>query len=290
MRAWRRLLAMTALIAVLASCGTARKSGGYYQKDGLPARLPSDVATVKDAVPKVEPLHPFANRAYVALGRTYTPMNSDQPFRQRGKASWYGRQFHGKRTSSGEVYDMFAMTAAHPTLPLPSFVRVTSVKNGTEVIVRVNDRGPFVEDRIIDLSYAAAARLGIAGPGTGEVQIERLTNTVIASGLCCQQAAASATVVEPSPPPLAEAPEPARPVQHWAVQLGAFAQPDNAEAMRMRVAADLQRQGVSQAPRIEWIGNLFRVLLGESSDRAQAVQVAQQLERTLNLPTMLVMY
>jgi rare lipoprotein A len=284
------LLAMAALMAVLASCGTARTSGGYYQKDGLPAQLPPDVATAKDAVPKVEPLHPFANRAYVALGRTYTPMNSDQPFRQRGKASWYGRQFHGKRTSSGEVYDMFAMTAAHPTLPLPSFVRVTSVKNGTEIIVRVNDRGPFVEDRIIDLSYAAAARLGIAGPGTGEVQIERLTNTVIASGLCCQQAAGSAPVAAASPSPLAEATEAARPVQHWAVQLGAFAQPDNAEAMRMRVAADLRRQGVSQTPRIEWIGNLFRVLLGESADRAQAVQAAQQLERTLNLPTMLVMY
>jgi rare lipoprotein A len=238
-------------------------------------------------------------------------MTADAPFRQRGKASWYGRQFHGNRTSSGEVYDMFAMTAAHPTLPIPSYVRVTSVKNGTSVIVRVNDRGPFIDDRIIDLSYAAAARLGIAGPGTGEVQVERLTNAEIASGQCCQavagSAAAAASVAVPAvaaapvarpasaaPTALASLPpepaEPARPVQHWSVQVGAFAQPDNAEAMLRRVQTDLQRQGIAQAPRIEWIGSLFRVLLGESPDRAQAMQVAQQVERTLNLPTMLVMY
>ncbi len=166
--------------------------------------MPVDLAKVPDAVPRVEPLHPYANRPYVALGKTYTPLAADVPFRQRGYASWYGRQFHGNRTSSGEIYDMFAMTAAHPTLPIPSYARVTRVTNGASVIVRINDRGPFKDDRIIDLSYAAATRLGIADAGTGEVDVERLTNADIASGRCCQRtqvATAPAPVLAPAPDP-----------------------------------------------------------------------------------------
>ena len=112
----------------------------------------------------------------------YTPLIGDVPFRQRGMASWYGRQFHGNRTANGEIYDMFGMTAAHPILPLPSYVRVTNVRTGRSVIVRVNDRGPFKHDRVIDLSYAAATKLGIAAAGTGEVEVERITMAQIASG------------------------------------------------------------------------------------------------------------
>ncbi|MGE5337904.1 MAG: septal ring lytic transglycosylase RlpA family protein, partial [Gemmatimonadota bacterium] len=182
----RHTLLWLAACALVAGCATAPKApprgGGYYQNDGPPAQVPADLAGVPDAIPRVEPLNPFANRPYVALGRTYTPLNGDAPFRQRGLASWYGRQFHGNRTSSGEIYDMFAMTAAHPTLPIPSYVRVTRIRTGASVIVRVNDRGPFKDDRIIDLSYAAASRLGFADVGTAEVEIERLTNADIASG------------------------------------------------------------------------------------------------------------
>src|SRR4029434_6351122 len=145
-------------------------------------RTPSELGSVQDAVPRVEPALRGPNKPYVALGRSYTPLTGDVQFRQRGMASWYGKQFHGNRTASGEIYDMFAMTAAHPTLPLPSYVRVTGVNSRQSVIVRVNDRGPFKSDRIIDLSYAAASRLGLIGTGTGQVEIERITHAQIASG------------------------------------------------------------------------------------------------------------
>lgn len=178
-------LLVTLLATLLAACGSTPKParpGGFYQDDGPPERAPADLARTPDAVPRVEPFHPFANRPYTALGRSYTPITDDRAFRQRGFASWYGRQFHGNRTSSGEKYDMFAMTAAHPTLPLPSYVRVTHLRNGASVIVRVNDRGPFKHDRVIDLSYAAAVKLGIAAAGTGEVEVVRLTHADIRAG------------------------------------------------------------------------------------------------------------
>jgi rare lipoprotein A len=159
---------------VLASCSSAPKHPGFYREDGPPEHVPPDLLATPDAIPREEPLNPYANRPYAALGRNYVPDTSDAPFRQRGIASWYGREFQGNRTASGERYDMFAMTAAHPTLPIPSYARVTRVDDGRSVIVRVNDRGPFVRDRIIDLSYAAAVRLGLAAPGSGEVIVERV--------------------------------------------------------------------------------------------------------------------
>lgn len=177
LRAWVVLVVATTLSA----CGTSRP-GGYYQNDGPPERVPGDVALTPDAVPRIEPFLTRANRPYVALGRSFTPLTSDVAFRERGVASWYGRQFHGNRTASGEIYDMFAMTAAHPTLPLPSYVRITLVRTGQSIIVRVNDRGPFKSDRVIDLSYAAAVRLGVVASGTGIVELERLTHAQIASG------------------------------------------------------------------------------------------------------------
>ena len=176
---WRGLTPVAVML--LAACGTTHR-GGYYQNDGPPEQTPSDIASTPDAVPRVEPFLARANRPYVALGRSYTPLTTDVPFRERGLASWYGKQFHGNRTASGEIYDMFAMSAAHPTLPLPSYVRVTGVRNRQSVIVRVNDRGPFKSDRIIDLSYAAASKLGFVGTGTGQVEIERITHAQITSG------------------------------------------------------------------------------------------------------------
>lgn len=176
-----RVLVVLLLTTTFYACGTSRP-GGYYQNDGPPDRVPSNVASTPDALPRIEPFLARANRPYVALGRSFTPLTSDVAFRERGAASWYGRQFHGNRTASGEIYDMFAMTAAHPTLPLPSYVRVTSVHTGQSIIVRVNDRGPFKSDRVIDLSYAAAIRLDIVASGTGMVEVERLTHAQIASG------------------------------------------------------------------------------------------------------------
>ena len=126
-------------------------------------------------VPKYESLSRTGNSPYHEMGKVYVPLSSAVGFEQRGIASWYGKKFHGKRTSNGEVYDMYQMTAAHKILPLPTYVSVTNVSNKKSIIVRVNDRGPFVEGRIIDLSYAAASQLDLVGPGTGEVEIKAIT-------------------------------------------------------------------------------------------------------------------
>ncbi len=180
----RLLPTVTALVAValMAGCGSTpmqpgperapdERPGGYYQDDGPHASPPADLAAVPDAVPRDEPLHRFANRPYQALGQSFTPQTRVAPFTQRGKASWYGRKFHGKRTASGEVYDMYQMSAAHPTLPIPSYARVTNLENGRSVVVRVNDRGPFLRGRVIDLSYTAAYRLGYIDQGSAEVEV-----------------------------------------------------------------------------------------------------------------------
>lgn len=194
-----RALAL-ALALLLSAC--ASRPGRFYSDDGPPDHVPANIAATPDAVPRDEPLNPYANRPYQALGRTYVPDTSDAPFSQRGMASWYGRQFQGNRTASGEPYDMFAMTAAHPTLPIPSYARVTNARDGRSVIVRINDRGPFLYDRIIDLSYAAAVRLGIAGPGSGEVTVDKIQPRLLARATT---AGAGETVRTAAPAPIAGA-------------------------------------------------------------------------------------
>ena len=148
------------------------RRGAYYKDDGPGERSAAELAAVPDAEPKAEPLHRFANRPYQVFGREYVPLASLQPYRQRGTASWYGRRFHGNRTSTGERYDMYAMSAAHPTLPIPSYARVTNLGNGRSIVVRVNDRGPYVGDRIIDLSVQSAKLLGFHGRGLAKVKVD----------------------------------------------------------------------------------------------------------------------
>ncbi len=166
MRKWICVAALS-----LVGCSSTPQKGGYYKDDGPGDKPPAHVA---DAVPRVEPLHKYANRPYKALGKEYVPLTSLQPFKQRGMASWYGKRYHGQKTSSGETYDMYAMTAAHPTLPIPSYARVTSMKNGRSVVVRINDRGPFHAERVIDLSYAAAHRLDFIQAGQAQVEVEAI--------------------------------------------------------------------------------------------------------------------
>jgi len=163
-------------VSILVACGTPsqKRSGGYYKDDGPGSASPGDLSKIPDAKPRVEPLHAHKNRSYSANGRTYAPHTHVKPFRQSGVASWYGRRFHGRPTASGEKYNMYAMTAAHPTLPIPSYARVTSLENGRSVVVRINDRGPFLHGRIIDLSYVAAWKLGYINKGSARVEVEQI--------------------------------------------------------------------------------------------------------------------
>lgn len=189
---WPQIGLVVLTCAILAGCGTSRapggKSGGFatgdgdYRRDGPHANPPANLDAVPDAVPRIEPFASGPNRPYVINGTRYVPETADRPYRASGKASWYGRQFHGRPTSNGETYDMYAMTAAHPTLPIPSYARVTRPDNGRSVIVRINDRGPFIGGRVIDLSYVAAHRLGTLSHGTGDVVVERITHAEIQRG------------------------------------------------------------------------------------------------------------
>ena len=165
-----RALLLVAFTA-LAGCTLEPSRGG---RDDGPGAPPGNLDRIGDARPKSEPLNPGANSPYTVLGRKYVPYQSLKPYRQRGIASWYGRKFHGRRTSSGERYDMYAMTAAHTILPIPSYVRVTNLSNGHSVVVRVNDRGPFHAERIIDLSYTAAHKLGFVNAGSAQVEVEAI--------------------------------------------------------------------------------------------------------------------
>lgn len=158
------------------------RAGAYYEDDGPGANPPANLDRIADAVPRTAPYESGPNKPYIVFGKEYVPDISDHPYLERGIGSWYGRKFNGQRTSSGEIYDMYAMTAAHPTLPIPSYARVTNIANGRSVIVRINDRGPFHSGRVIDLSYAAAYKLGYAKQGSTEVEVERLLPRDIAAG------------------------------------------------------------------------------------------------------------
>ena len=171
---------MVAAVLLVGCASTPPAEPAPIERDSAEPDQPRDLERVPDAVPRVEPIRAGGpNRPYQVAGQTYVPHTDDRALRERGLASWYGRKFHGRTTASGERYDMYAMTAAHPTMPLPSYARVRNPASGREVIVRVNDRGPFIKGRVIDLSYTAALKLGILR-GVGIVEVERLTNAEIA--------------------------------------------------------------------------------------------------------------
>jgi len=183
-----RVAVSALLLAVLAACQTtptapgSRLPPGNAERDGPEARPPANLEAVPDAVPQIEPVRPGGpNKPYEIAGHTYVPLTDDRALTEKGLASWYGKKFHGHRTASGEAYNMYAMTAAHKTLPIPSYARVRNPANGKEVIVRVNDRGPFSPGRVIDLSYTAALKLGVLG-GVTPVEITRITQEDIRTG------------------------------------------------------------------------------------------------------------
>jgi len=222
----RRLCWAILLLPVLSACSdlpASRGLGGWWGEPGDgPPPAPVDASRVPDAVPRVEPRSPYGNPTYYEVdGHRYYVMASSKGYVERGIASWYGTKFHGHRTSSGEPYDMNAMTAAHPTLPIPTYVEVTNLRNGRKVIVKVNDRGPFRHNRLIDLSYVAAVKLGITAEGTGLVEVRAIDPRKQIHHAGTRVAAAD--------------------VHHDAndlyLQVGAFADRDNAERLSQRVTS-----------------------------------------------------
>lgn len=249
------------LIAVLALAGCAG-TGGYYEDDGPHRRAQVDVSRVPDAVPRDEPPSAGGNRPYTVFGVSYRPLASARGYRERGVASWYGKKFHGRLTSNGERYDMYAMTAAHKTLPLPSYVRVRNLNNGKSVVVRVNDRGPFRENRLIDLSYAAASRIGIVGTGTGIVEVEAVGGDEPAVHIAA--APAPAAII----PSVQAAGAP-----RLYLQAGAFTSRDNAEALRNRLAGAQFRPVHIEPAEVDGVA-VYRVRLGPFASVEDSDQVA----------------
>lgn len=246
--AWPALLASAVLVLGACASGTpgqvatggsasapetpTARPGGYYLDDGPGHLSPEAAAGIPDAVPRDEPVLARTSRPYTVFGRTYTPMTAIAPYREHGIASWYGRRYHGRPTSSGEPYDMYAMTAAHPTLPIPSYARVTRVDTGQSIVVRINDRGPFLHDRLIDLSWSGAARLGFVERGSAQVTVEAITTF---------GAASADTVAEAGP----NAPAPASaqaiskvPGGFW-LQFGAYASAQRAQTELERLRGEL---------------------------------------------------
>jgi rare lipoprotein A len=316
------------ITAMLGACGSAPKrsggierapasgapssGGGYYLDDGPGANAPANIDAIPDAVPKIEPLGRGTMRPYTVMGRNYTPMTRLEPYKARGIASWYGRRYHGKQTSSGEIYDMYAMTAAHTTLPIPSYVRVTSVANGRSVVLRVNDRGPFIDNRLIDLSYTAAYKLGILGAGSGMVDVEIIIpgqspatpqpvaevpktpapgqpvvavidNTPVTSAPLPPPSAvaapAAATPAAPAVTPPAAAPGPY-------LQFGAFGVQANADSYLARLQT--QADWLAGTLRIEQSGGIYRVQAGPYASEAAAREAAERAAQALGSKPVLI--
>ncbi|MFC4932157.1 septal ring lytic transglycosylase RlpA family protein [Massilia sp. GCM10023247] len=288
---------------VLPAAGSGR--GGYYKDDGPGRNIPPGLELVPDAVVRAEPYHKWANRPYEVFGRTYTPFVHEEPFVQRGVASWYGVKFHGQRTSSGEPYDMYKMTAAHPTLPIPSYARITSIDSGKSVVVRINDRGPFHASRVVDVSYTAALKLGLLGKGSHEVEVERLFANDPIRLAAERRAATSAAQALPPPPeiaalmledrvqtdsaalaealPAAAAKPPA--ANGFYLQLGAWSRADKAQQMsRLLAEAEIDVGNLEVAP----AGSVHRLYGGPFESRAQAQQAAKALPSGLGLKPIVV--
>ena len=265
-RSPRERAAGTALLALLlAACATTRRPPPPVPGPVPVPPPPADVFSIPDAVPRAEPRSAHGNPPfYDALGRRYFVLPSAEGYDERGVASWYGPTFHGGNTSSGELYDMYGMTAAHKTLPLPSYARVTNLHNGRSVVVRINDRGPFVANRIIDLSYTAAAKLDMLRDGTAMVEVRVLTPA--APEVPSAVVATAAPTPRPAPPP---------PSVLLYVQTGAFADPSNAG----RELARLQAAGLASAfviPPPEG-SQLYRVRIGPIGSVAEFDALAARL-------------
>lgn len=299
---------------------TTPRGGGYYLNDGPGENPPPNLDQIPDAVPKRESLRSGSMRPYTVMGQSYQPMTSVQPYKARGIASWYGRRYHGQKTSSGEIYDMYGMTAAHTILPIPSYARVTNLKNNKSIVVRVNDRGPFHSDRLIDLSYTAAYQLGVLGGGKALVEVEAImpdAGTPTTSTIAASPAPAAP---RPPVPTIAPAPLPAVPAAtplpaeivatsreepaaastatqtpaaatpvvavttDWKgvfLQLGAFGSLDNADNYLARLRSQVDE--LAPSLHVYTKDGLFRVHAGPYANQIEARAAANRISQALGV-------
>jgi len=255
------ILGLIILFSTLAGCGTISAMRDFYRQDGGPPQA-VDVTSIPDAVPKIEPRSKYGNpSSYIVDGHRYYVLNSSSGYDKRGIASWYGTKFHGQRTSSGEPYDMYAMTAAHKTLPLPTYAEVTNLLNGKKVIVKINDRGPFRDNREIDLSYAAAAKLGIADTGTGIIELKAI------------DPATFNMQAEKTAPPIIDHHDRNHDLY---LQIGAFADRTNAEHLISRLSNNAPAD-VHFSINMDENNLLYRVRIGPISNVDEADRMSEEL-------------
>ncbi len=256
--------------------------GSYLPGDGPGADTPANLQNIPDAVPHAEPLHRYANRPYTVMGKNYTPLMSTGSYKEQGVASWYGKKFHGQKTSIGETYDMYGMSAAHTTLPIPSYAKVTNLANHKSVIVRINDRGPFMHDRIIDLSYTAAAKIGIIGNGQGMVEVESLKAD--------DNAPAPISPIYKEPIQVSTLPDetPIATSGKVYLQLGAFNSQSGAEEFLRSMRKKLSDTGkqLSMARK----NGMFKVRIGTYSNADTARDIALKLESRLGFKPVVSQY
>lgn len=258
-----------------------KKGGGYYLDDGPGDRPPENMEAIPDAIPKVEPFNVRANQPYIALDNKYTPMTSFYPYKEKGIASWYGKRYHGKKTSVGEFYDMYSMTGAHTTLPIPCYVRVTNTENGKSVIVRINDRGPFKKDRIIDLSFAAAYKLRLSDKGSGPVEVELIdprqfsalkkTPDTITEKIKEKEVVSvqtkSVDILEPS--------------DAIFIQAGAFKNEKNADLL-LKQLTDMKLENLPPSKK-QFSEDLFHVMIGPFNSKDEATHISDLIKSKIKI-------
>lgn len=293
-------------------------AGGYYLDDGPGDNAPADIDSIPSATLKTEQLYARANKPYIALGQQYTPMTTYVPYKKQGIASWYGKRYHGKKTSTGEVYDMYAMSAAHTVLPIPSYAKVTNPANGRSVIVRINDRGPFKHDRLIDLSYVAAYQLRLIKQGSGLVEVETIDTSaeamrgvqnnktvtavvptessvsenppVTVQAVSTEPAATSKPITNTAAPPTPtqaaiSAPTAPTATQYY-VQAGAFKNEINGNLLQKKI------QGLELAENVGltnvYNNGLYRVKLGPYASKKEADTSAAKIRSQLNIAALVI--
>lgn len=294
---FRIYLSILILLSMLTGCASvpsfknegvttpSKKGGGYYLDDGPGDHPPENIDAIPDATPKVEPFNARANQPYMALDNKYTPMTSFYPYKERGIASWYGKRYHGKKTSIGEYYDMYSMTGAHTTLPIPCYVRVTNTENGKSVIVRINDRGPFKKDRVIDLSFAAAYKLRLSDKGSGPVEVELIDPRQF-SALKKTPDVITEKIKEKEVIPKEIKTEEAIANEPLYIQAGAFKNEKNADLL-LKQLTDMK---LDNAPpfKKQFSEDLFHVVIGPFNSKDEANNIADLIKSKIKISIFIV--